>query len=261
MPVIRKRIIGVITVKNGWAVQSIGYRRYLPLGRPEILAENLDRWGADEILLQCIDRSAHGLGPDLSLLDRVGRLGLSTPLIYAGGIRTAQDAITVVATAADRVLVDSMLWDDPDEIGRSGEYLGNQAIIASLPLSIEGHEVRWLNYRTGISAPFSDRLLKDLAAGTISEALVIDWRHEGQPLRFDAALLDALPCDVPLIAFGGLSDAAQLSNILRSPRVAAVAIGNFLSYREHALQAFKQNLVGLPIRPATYQQSSDFCAP
>ena len=49
---IRKRLIGVITVKGGWAVQSFGYARHLPLGRPEILAENLDRWGADEILVQ-----------------------------------------------------------------------------------------------------------------------------------------------------------------------------------------------------------------
>jgi cyclase len=51
-----KRLVGVITVKDGWAVQSIGYRRHLPMGRPEVVAENLDRWGVDEILLQCIDR-------------------------------------------------------------------------------------------------------------------------------------------------------------------------------------------------------------
>ena len=54
---VKKRLVGVITVKDGWAVQSFGYERYLPLGRPEVIAENLDRWGADEILLQCIDRS------------------------------------------------------------------------------------------------------------------------------------------------------------------------------------------------------------
>ena len=45
---IPKRLIGVVIVKDGWAVQSFGYRRWLPLGRPEVLVENLDRWGADE---------------------------------------------------------------------------------------------------------------------------------------------------------------------------------------------------------------------
>ena len=48
---LKKRIIGSITVLNGWAVQSIGYSQYLPLGRPSVIAENLDRWGADEILI------------------------------------------------------------------------------------------------------------------------------------------------------------------------------------------------------------------
>ena len=58
-----KRLIGIITVLNGWAVQSFGYKKYLPIGRPHIIAENLDRWGADEIIILSIDRSRHSLGP------------------------------------------------------------------------------------------------------------------------------------------------------------------------------------------------------
>lgn len=72
---LKKRLIGVVTVKHGWAVQSFGYRRHLPLGRPEVLVQNLDRWGADEILVQCIDRSASGLGPDLDVLGKISKLG------------------------------------------------------------------------------------------------------------------------------------------------------------------------------------------
>ncbi len=55
---LKKRLIGVVTVREGWAVQSFCYNRYLPLGRPEAIVENLDRWGADEILIHCIDRSS-----------------------------------------------------------------------------------------------------------------------------------------------------------------------------------------------------------
>ena len=62
---LRKRLIGAIIVRKGWAVQSIGYKRWLPLGKPECLAENLDRWGADGIVVLCIDRENQG--PDLEL--------------------------------------------------------------------------------------------------------------------------------------------------------------------------------------------------
>ena len=39
---IKKRLIGVITVRQGWAVQSFGYQRHLPLGRPEVLMVIID---------------------------------------------------------------------------------------------------------------------------------------------------------------------------------------------------------------------------
>lgn len=113
---LKKRLIGVVTVRQGWAVQSFNYSRYLPLGKPEVLVENLDRWGADEILIQCIDRSVANAGPDFPLLDRLGALGLSTPLIYAGGIRNAEDAVKAVNLGADRLSVDTLLWDAPHQL-------------------------------------------------------------------------------------------------------------------------------------------------
>lgn len=252
---IQKRLIGVVTVKDGWAVQSVGYGRYLPLGRPEILVENLDRWGADEILLQVIDRSRKGLGPDMALLDRIGKRGLSTPLIYAGGVHSAADAVAAIAAAADRIVVDALIRDNPAEVVKAGEQLGNQAMIGSLPLAIEAGEARWLDYRTGVSEPLSKALIELLESGSLSEALVIDWMNEGRPGGFDPALIDVLPQHVPVIAFGGLSAAAQIADALKSPRVVAAGVGNFLSYREHAIQAFKAELFGLPVRPAAYQQT------
>ena len=100
---LKKRLIGVIAVKDSWAVQSFGYGRYLPLGRPEYLAENLDRWGADEILVLSIDRSLQELGPDLRVVRRISAMGLSTPLAYGGGIHTAEQAAAVIQSGAERV--------------------------------------------------------------------------------------------------------------------------------------------------------------
>ncbi|MFN8967222.1 MAG: HisA/HisF-related TIM barrel protein, partial [Pseudanabaena sp.] len=108
---LKKRLIGVVTIKDGWAVQSFGYQRYLPLGKPECLIKNLDRWGADEILVQVIDRSRQKIAPDFSLLERIGKLGLSTPLIYGGGIRNVDDGVKAIHYGADRLVVDALLHD------------------------------------------------------------------------------------------------------------------------------------------------------
>lgn len=250
---LRKRLIGVITVKDGWAVQSFGYRRHLPLGRPECLAENLDRWGADEILVLCIDRSRNNLGPDLSLVRRLGGLGLSTPLTYGGGIRTADEAVAVIQAGAERICIDAALHDTPQSVREMAAHLGAQALIAALPLSRDGGRLEWFDYRHGAAAPLDRESLSLLAEGVVSEAMLIDWRHEGQPQAFDMELVGSFPLDgVPLIVFGGLSDPAQLRQLLGMPRVAAVAVGNFLSYSEHAVQTLKRQLTDLPLRPASY---------
>jgi len=254
--VLKKRLIGVVTVKDGWAVQSFGYRRYLPLGRPEVLIENLDRWGADEVVLQCIDRTRQGQGPDFALLERVARKGLSTPLIYAGGIASVDDGVAVIKAGADRICLDALLHDTPASARLLAERLGAQALIAALPLSVEAKGLRWLDYRNGQQQPLSDAVTALLREGVLSEALVIDWRNEGTPGAFDARLLDQFPvADVPLLAFGGLSEPGQLRDTLQRERVVAAAVGNFLSYREHAVRLYKQELGGLPLRAPAVERT------
>ncbi len=258
---LKKRLIGVVTVKNGWAVQSFGYRRYLPLGKPECLVENLDRWGADEILVQVIDRSEAGLGPDFELLGRLGALGLETPLIYAGGIRSVADGVKLVQLGADRIVVDALLHDDLTSVKGLSVCLGAQALIASLPLSWHGGSLEWLDYRSRTSTSISDEVLGLIQSGVISEVLLADWQHEGIPDGFEQKLVEEFPLkDVPIIAFGGLSEPEQMRTLLQSSRVTAVAVGNFLSYHEHAIQRYKEALTGMPVRLATYKSTYSLIA-
>ncbi len=253
---IQKRLVGVITVKQGWAVQSFGFQRHLPLGRPEVVAQNLDRWGVDEILLQCIDRSRQGLGPDLALLDRLSRQGLSTPLVYQGGIRNVHDGVAAVQAGAERIAVDSLLRDDPGQAGALAEALGAQAVVAALPLAWQDGTLQWLDHRHRRATPLTPALLEVLRSGAISEALLIDWRNEGLPAGssgFDDALLDHWPLPgLPLIAFGGLGQPQRLRAVLERPAVVAAGVGNVLAWREHAVQTLKNTLQGLPLRPAAY---------
>lgn len=252
---LKKRIVGVITVKDGWAVQSQGYRRYLPLGKPEWLAENLDRWGADEILLSCIDRTRGGLGPDFALLRRIGALGLSTPVVYGGGIRSVADASAVIQSGADRLCVDALLRDDPAEVQRIAAQVGAQAVIGAFPLAERDGKVQWRDYRSGADQAPSAATLALFAEGHVSEALLIDWVNEGRPGGFCSALADAFPVPkVPLILFGGISAAAQARALLARPAVAAVAVGNFLAYREHAVQALKHAVAATSLRAESYEQ-------
>ena len=252
---LKKRLIGVVTVKNGWAVQSFGYRRYLPLGRPEVMVQNLDRWGADEILVQCIDRSAFGLGPDLEVLGKISKLGIATPLIYAGGIGGREDAVKVVRYGADRIMVDAMVLDSSQSLEAVARDLGTQAVIAHLPLRMGEDGLKVLNYRDRVERPIA-RWLELLTLEWVSELMVTDWLHEGSPGSFDERLLTvAQLSDKPLLCFGGISEAVQLQRVLAHPKVVAAGVGNFLSYQEHAMQALKKQLGTSALRAHHYEST------
>jgi imidazole glycerol-phosphate synthase subunit HisF len=250
---LKKRLIGVVTIKNGWVVQSRSYSQYLPLGKPECLVENLDRWGADEILVQVIDRSIDNAGPDFDLINRLARLGLGTPLVYGGGIRTVEDGIRVIQCGADRLILDAVLHDNLSVVRELAVRLGSQAIIASIPMMVGADGLEWLEYRDKTVGTISDELEALIKNRMISEVLVIDWKHEGQAQGFDVRLVSDFALKyVDLIAFGGISTPDQMTELLHHPQVSAVAVGNFLSYREHAIQKYRDALTAMPFRGSSY---------
>ena len=250
---IRKRIIGVITVRDGWAVQSFGYGRWLPMGHPHVIAENLDRWGVDEILLVAIDRSKAGLGPDYATLERVAQNGLSTPLVYSGGIRSAADAGRAISLGADRIVCDALLHDDPQAAMHVGDAIGTQAVIAHLPVSNEGGVLHWLDHRSKVSRPLTQADRDLLTSGWFSEVMLTDWQHEGHSGAFDASIPGLIGIDTPLILFGGISEGEQARALLTDPQVAAIGVGNFLSYTEHAVQHLREAIDGEELRPSVYK--------
>lgn len=252
---LKKRIIGVVTIKNGMAVQSFGYERYLPIGNPQIVVENLNRWGVDEILINVIDRSYKEKTPDLSLIKICAKLGLDTPLIYGGGIHSADQAVDVIKSGADRVLLDSILHLSPDAVKKIGEKVGVQAVIGSLPVSFQGGSLKMYNYITQELKEFSQELFSLIKDFRLSEIMLVDYKHEGIAESFSEDILNNLPpFNLPLILFGGISSPKQLSNIFSMKEVNAVGIGNFLNYKEHALQVLKEDCDIESIRKPFYRK-------
>ena len=239
---IKKRIIGVITVKNSIVVQSIKYSNYLPIGSPEVSIENLERWQVDEIIIKNIDQSKNNLGPDLNLISRIASMGMTTPLAYAGGIRNCEDAVSVIRSGAERVVVDSLLIKNLKEAIRISEILGSQAVIGSLPLALKNRELLHFNYIDRTYDNINKKILEAFESGKISELMIIDHMNDGVENGFQEKLLDHFKNNSNLIVFGGISSNNQVKKLMKKDSVVGVAIGNFLNYREHSVNLFKSNL-------------------
>jgi cyclase len=186
---------------------------------------------------------------------------LGTPLIYSGGIRSVEDGMKVIQSGADRLIVNALLHDDLSLVNSLGVRLGKQAIIASLPMSIGTDGLELYNYRTKSKSHISEALTNVIEQGLISEILLTDWKNEGYPVSFDKTLVELFPFQkIPLITFGGISNVKQMKTLLAHSNITAVAVGNFLNYREHSIQEFKDTMASAILRSPSYATESSLKA-
>ncbi|MBO8232360.1 hypothetical protein CU311_06660 [Prochlorococcus marinus str. MU1402] len=246
---LKKRIIATIVVKNSMAVQSFSYKEWLPLGKPYCLAENFDRWGADEIVLLSTDRQNNG--PDFELIKSISALGLTTPFTYGGGIRNSKDAIEVINSGAERIVLDTVIYDNISEIKLISEAVGKQAILASIPLIKENNgKISYYNHRLNKKEDISIYLKKISDLQSLSEIILIDKEGEGSLGGFNDDFVNEIInyTSLPILVFGGIVNDHQISKLLSTPQISGILIGNTLNYKEHSIKKIKNSLNSKQIR-------------
>jgi cyclase len=248
-----KRLIALVPVQAGQVVMSYGYMRHKPAGSLGTVLRNLDRWGIDEIAVIDISRGLDK--PDFSILEQIRLSAVRTPVAFGGGIRSVRHAVAAVEQGCDRVIVETLIWEAPQEIDRISEAIGQQAVIGAAPLvyGSDGLTVAPVNSTRGHS--WGD-FMKRVEGLAISELMIIDREHEGT--AGSSKMGEQIPVSETLhklIWFGGLS-ASQASALLERPDTVGVAFGNPFLVNELAvnthridINAKKNSLLLRKVRP------------
>ena len=244
---VKQRVIAVIVVKNSQAVQSIGFERYLPIGKAEIAAEFLNEWGVDEIVLLDIDATKEGRLIDLDLVRKVAQK-IFTPLCVGGGIKTKEDIKKVLEAGADKVAINQALHRS-DFIQSAADYFGKQCIVASIDITKKEGKYRLYDYltRKAMDDPFS--IIETLGAGEIIVNVV---ERDGMKTGYEILLYQKLTAltNIPIIALGGAKNPYDMRDLLDSvPKISAVAAANFFHYYEHSVAITKAILKKEKNRP------------
>ncbi|MBL8012937.1 MAG: hypothetical protein JNN05_03735 [Candidatus Omnitrophica bacterium] len=141
----KKRLTACVLVQNGWVVQSIGFKRYLPIGTLDVTIEFLNKWGIDEIIILDIDATVQGRQPDFERIKRISKKNFA-PLAVGGGIRDVEDMRHLVHSGADKIVVNTVALDCPKIITSGADIFGAQCIVVSM--DVRRHpDVRYDVYR------------------------------------------------------------------------------------------------------------------
>jgi cyclase len=234
------RIIGVLTVRDGIVVQSIGFRRYLPVGRPEIAVEYLNRWGIDEILLVDIGASSAGRCLDAASVRSFSRQA-QVPFAAGGGVRSVHDIEAIIRSGADKVVINTAAIELPEVITEGARLFGNQCIVVSIDARRTASGVQVLTRGGRVPATGSVAELARRAEGLgAGEILVTSIDRDGSKRGYDLDLIrmTADSVRIPVIACGGVGRPDDLLAGI-SAGASAVAAGNFFHYTEHSVAVAK----------------------
>ncbi|MGY8991829.1 MAG: imidazole glycerol phosphate synthase subunit HisF [Rhodospirillales bacterium] len=262
---LRTRLIACIVVKDGIAVQSIGFNRFLPIGSPAVQAENLNRWGVDEIILQDISKPRAGETPSIVFIRSVAAECL-VPLTVAGGVQGVDDVRDAVFSGADKVAMNTAAVEDPRKLEVAAERFGAQCMVASIDAKEDGKggfEVYTHagTKNTGETPAVVAKRLEDHGAG---EILINAIHRDGAKQGYDLALIKHVTeaVTIPVIVCGGVGHPQHFVEGAKVPGVSAIAAANFFSFTEHSVITAKaylaQNGIGLRCDSYADYQSHTF---
>ena len=211
------RVIPVIDLKGGVAVHAVrGERdRYQPLRSAiasdadpvEVARAVRDRLGLDELYVADLDAITGGGGRDNA--DTVAALAREARVMVDAGAATAKAVARVLALGVARVIVGTESLPGAGAFAALRAEAGDAPLVLSLDL--RGGQV--LSPDPELAGLTAVDAFTRLAASGVREAIVLDLLRVGSGEGPDVALIGELHGrfpDVPLLAGGGVRDAADL---------------------------------------------------
>jgi len=236
-----RRLIGSVLTSDYQAVQSIGFNKRLPLGKPEITVEFLDQWGIDEILLLDMDGRDWESHQKLRMIRDCSE-SCFVPLTVGGGIKSIEDVHAAFKNGADKVAICTEAQRNPALLSMVSDSYGNQAVVVQVDFrKVDNDFVVYVNGgqdSTGMSVlEFAD-LLSGFDFGEMSlQSIDRDGMGNGLELELIRKVKEVVP--QPIIAMGGIGSHAHVHEGFSVASADAIAVGNMLHFTEHSVAKIK----------------------
>ena len=253
------RIIPCLDVTDGRVVKGVNFVGLRDAGDPVELAARYDADGADELVFLDITATSDGRETMVDVVRRTAEQ-VFIPFTIGGGIRTVDDARTMLRAGADKVSVNSAAVARPELISEIAEVFGNQCVVCAIDArrratdgsAAEGWEVYVAGGRTptGIDVIEWAKRAASLGAGEILlTSMDRDGTRDGFDLEHTSAVSNAV--GVPVIASGGVGTLDHLVDGVVIGGADAVLAASIFHFDDHAIGDAKAHMIaaGVNVRP------------
>ena len=236
------RLIARLDIKGANLIKGIHLEGLRVVGDPQIHAAKYYQDGADEIVYMDTVASLYGRN---NLVDVVSRATehVFVPITVGGGIRSVEDARTLLRAGADKIAINTAAIKDPKLIRQLSDVWGSSTIVLSIEAKKTGDN-KWEAYtdngreRTGLDVAQWAETGAKLGAG---EIFVTSVDQEGTRKGFDCELVAEITkrIEIPVIASGGFGSLDHLSQLVKTAKPTGVAIADSLHYNRYSFEQIR----------------------
>ena len=203
-----------IDIKDKIVIKSIMYEGVAKIGDPMQIAKKSEENGIDEIFLSNITGSLYGYDNFKNILNQICS-EVFLPITVGGGIKSLKDCETFFSLGADKVSMNSILFDDKNLLKEAVNNFGSQSV--TVLIQAKKIEEKWYAFKD-MARHNTDILVSDwinfceqCGAG---EIILVSVDDDGlmKGLNFEMSSL----CDnsnIPIVLSGGYSGKNDLKKI------------------------------------------------
>ncbi len=221
-------IIPAVDIKNGKCVQLIQGKpgtEQIIIDNPVEVALNWQEKGAKNLHLIDLDGAFGDKHRNQSVISEIVK-EVSIPIQMGGGIRSKEDATTLLEMGVDRIIIGTMAIKNPLIIKELANEFNSNRIIVALDSKDSQVVIKGWTEKTSQTAPQLGKLMEEHGAGYILFTNVdVEGLLEGFKLKPLIELLNNV--NIPVIYSGGISTIKDLEKLITTD-VYGVVIGSAL---------------------------------
>lgn len=228
----RPRIIPVLLMDDRDMIKTEGFAKPTYLGDPINAVKIFNRKGVDELAILDIAATRQNKEPDFEELKDIASEAFM-PLSYGGGIKTTDQVKKLLAIGYEKVVINTVLVEDPDMVRRAAELVGNQSVVASIDAKKIGNGYCCV-IRDGKTVIQTSpvELAKEAEKLGVGEIFLNSIDRDGKMNGYDVELVKSVTSavSIPVTACGGAGNITDLKTVLDEGGAHAAAGGSMFVY-------------------------------
>ncbi len=203
-------------------------------------------YSIDELVVIDVSRGERNIEAFCATLKALTE-GCFIPIAAGGGVRTIEQARTLLRSGADKVIVNTPLYEHTEFVSELASEFGQQCVVASMDIkrASNGSYQAWSECGSKCLEGSAANWVERVTNNAVGEIYLNSIERDGTGQGYDLGLLDLLPpvMPKPVILAGGVGNVTHLAVGLADPRVDAVATAHLFNFVGDGLKQARQSLI------------------